>query len=58
MKFLVFLGSFIINFLFSNPITEILTYFFRYLNSDQLNGVIHNLLKFVFTKTNKINLRK
>jgi hypothetical protein len=47
-----------INFMFSNKIVSLLTYFFRYLNANQLNDIISNLLKFVFTKTNKINLNK
>ena len=55
---MISLGAFIINFMFINPITEILTYFFRYLNASQLNEVVSNLLKFVFTKTAKINLNK
>lgn len=47
-----------VNFMFSNKITRLLTYFFRYLNANQLNNIISNLLKFVFTKKNKINFRK
>lgn len=55
---MISLGAFIINFMFLNPITEILTHFFRYLNANQLNSVVHNLLKFVFTKTAKVNLTR
>ena len=58
VKLMISLGAFIINFMFINPITEVLTYFFRYLNANQLNDVVSNLLKFVFTKTAKINLNK
>ena len=58
VKLLIFLGSFIINYIFTNPITELLTYFFRYLDRNQLDSVVNNLLKFVFVKMNKINLRK
>lgn len=58
VKLLISLGSFIINFLFTNPITEVLTHYFRYLNKKQLDRIVNNLLKFVFVKTNKINFRK
>lgn len=44
--------------MFSNKILRLLTHFFRYLNANQLNDITSNLLKFVFTKTNKINLHK
>lgn len=47
-----------INAMFSNPILRIITYFFRYLNAEQLNGIVSNLLKYLFTKNNKINLTK
>lgn len=47
-----------INTMFSHKILNILTHFFRYLNADQLNGIVLNLLKFTFTKTNKLNLTK
>ena len=47
-----------INHMFSHKILNILSHFFRYLNADQLNGIVLNLLKFVFTKQNKINLIK
>jgi len=47
-----------VNFMFTNEIVRILSYFFRYLNSFQLNGIISNLMKFLFTKTNKINTTK
>ena len=47
-----------INSCFLIKLVEILTYFFRYLNANQLNDIISNLLKLVFTKTNKINLTK
>lgn len=47
-----------INTMFSHNILSILTYFFRYLNADQLNGIVSNLLKFTFTKASKINLTK
>ena len=44
--------------MFSHKIVKIISYFFRYLNANQLNDIVSNLLKFVFTKTTKINLNK
>lgn len=58
VKLLIFFGSLMINTMFSHNILNILTYFFRYLNADQLNGIVSNLLKFTFTKASKINLTK
>jgi hypothetical protein len=58
VKLLIFFASSMINSMFSHPILIILTYFFRYLNSEQLNGIVSNLLKYLFTKNNKINLTK
>lgn len=58
IKHLISLASLMVNFLFSHPSTEVLVHFFRYLNAKQLNKIVINLLKFVFTKTNKINLKK
>jgi hypothetical protein len=47
-----------INTMFNHKILNILTNFFRYLNADQLNGIVSNLLKFTLTKQSKINLNK
>lgn len=58
VKFLISFSCLTINILFSTLSLKVLTYFFRYLNSTQLNLIVENLLKFVFTKTNKLNLYK
>lgn len=58
VKLLISFGSLIINTMFSNEILKLLSHFFRYLNSNQLNDIVSNLLKYVFTKHNKINLTK
>ena len=58
IKDLVSLGSFIVNYLYLNKITTIIGYFFRYLDGKQLDSLVKNLLKFVFLKINKINLKK
>ena len=44
--------------MFSHKVIKIITHFFRYLNEKELNLVISNLLKFVFTKKKRINLNK
>ena len=58
VKLLISFGSFFINTMFSHEILKLLSNFFRYLNSNQLNDIVSNLLKYVFTKHNKINLTK
>jgi len=58
VKLLISFGSLVINTMFSNEILKLLSHFFRYLNSNQLNDIVSNLLKYVFTKYNKINLTK
>jgi len=55
IKLLVSFASRVVNNLFNVPILNILTPFFRYLNAAQLNAVVLNLAKYVFTKTYKIN---
>lgn len=56
VKYLNSLGSLIINEMFSNPLLKILAPFFRYLDNKQLKKIVLNLVKYVFTKTSKINL--
>jgi|TARA_Y100001968_G_C19429054_1_gene755993 F0F1-type ATP synthase alpha subunit len=58
VKLLISFGSLVINTMFSHEILKLLSHFFRYLNSNQLNDIVSNLLKYVFTKHNKINLTK
>jgi len=58
VKLLISFGSLVINTMFSNEILRILSHIFRYLNSNQLNDIVSNLLKYVFTKHNKINLTR
>ena len=50
VKLLISFGSLVINTMFSHEILKLLSHFFRYLNSNQLNDIVSNLLKYVFTK--------
>jgi proton translocating ATP synthase F1 alpha subunit len=50
-------GTYIINEMFSNILIKILAPFFRYLNNTQLKKIVLNLVKYVFTKNKKLNLK-
>ena len=49
VKLLISFGSLVINTMFSHEILKLLSHFFRYLNSNQLNDIVSNLLKYVFS---------
>ena len=46
VKLLISFGSLVINTMFSHEILKLLSHFFRYLNSNQLNDIVSNLLKY------------
>lgn len=57
VKKVISLASYIVNFLFSTPELKILIYIFRYLNENELKEITINLLKYVFLKMNKLNVK-